>query len=318
MATVTAPSPGTGRRRRRRSTPRSRREALAGYLFISPWIVGFLVFTAGSMLYSLYVSTTDYDIATGSGHPVGLQNYRRLLEDPKVAASLGNTLYYAIMAVPLEICLALVLAFLLNRVRRGSGVFRTLYYLPKMTPSVATASMFLILLNGDSGAINKGLSLFGVHGPQWLVDPSWIKPSIVLLTLWGVSGTVVILLAALKQVPNDLYEAAAIDGAGPVRRFVQVTLPMISGPLFFCVVVLTIAALQVFDQVYLLFFRDATNVAPQSALFYSVYLFEQAFRDFSMGFAAAMAWLLFVIILIITSIQFKFGNKFVYYEGEER
>lgn len=267
------------------------------------------------MLYSLYVSTTDYDVATGAGESVGLQNYRRLLEDPKIATSLGNTLFYAIMAVPLEICLALFLAGLLHRVKRGSGVFRTLFYLPKMTPTVATASVFLILLNGNTGAINKALSFVGIDGPQWLVDPAWIKPSVVVMTLWGVSGTVVILLAALKQVPTDLYEAAAIDGAGPVRRFFQVTVPMISGPLFFCVVVLTIAALQIFDQAYLLFFRDATNLAPESALFYGVYLFQQAFQEFSMGFAAAMAWLLFLIILVITSLQFTLGNRFVYYEG---
>jgi multiple sugar transport system permease protein len=293
----------------------SRREARAGLLFISPWIIGFLLFTVGSMLYSLYVSTTNYDVATGTGDSVGLQNYRRLVEDPKIATSLGNTLFYAIMAVPLEICLALFLAGLLHRVKRGSGIFRTLFYLPKMTPTVATASVFLILLNGNSGAINKALSFVGINGPQWLVDPSWIKPSVVVMTLWGVSGTVVILLAALKQVPTDLYEAAAIDGAGPVRRFFQVTVPMISGPLFFCVVVLTIAALQIFDQAYLLFFRDATNLAPESALFYGVYLFQQAFQEFSMGFAAAMAWLLFLIILVITSLQFTLGNKFVYYEG---
>lgn len=293
----------------------SRREARAGLLFISPWIIGFLLFTVGSMLYSLYVSTTDYDVATGAGESVGLQNYRRLLEDPKIATSLGNTLFYAIMAVPLEICLALFLAGLLHRVKRGSGVFRTLFYLPKMTPTVATASVFLILLNGNTGAINKALSFVGINGPQWLVDPAWIKPSVVVMTLWGVSGTVVILLAALKQVPTDLYEAAAIDGAGPVRRFFQVTVPMISGPLFFCVVVLTIAALQIFDQAYLLFFRDATNLAPESALFYGVYLFQQAFQEFSMGFAAAMAWLLFLIILVITSLQFTLGNRFVYYEG---
>lgn len=293
----------------------SRREARAGLLFISPWIIGFLLFTVGSMLYSLYVSTTNYDVATGTGDSVGFQNYRRLVEDPKIATSLGNTLFYAIMAVPLEICLALFLAGLLHRAKRGSGIFRTLFYLPKMTPTVATASVFLILLNGNSGAINKALSFVGINGPQWLVDPSWIKPSVVVMTLWGVSGTVVILLAALKQVPTDLYEAAAIDGAGPVRRFFQVTVPMISGPLFFCVVVLTIAALQIFDQAYLLFFRDATNLAPESALFYGVYLFQQAFQEFSMGFAAAMAWLLFLIILVITSLQFTLGNKFVYYEG---
>jgi multiple sugar transport system permease protein len=205
---------------------------------------------------------------------------------------------------------------LLNRVGKGAGFFRTVYYLPKMTPAVATASVFLLLLNGNQGAINKGLAVFGIQGPQWLLDPAWVKPSIVLMTLWGVSGTMVIFLAALKNVPTDLYEVASIDGAGPVRRFFSITLPMISGAIFFNVIVLTIAALQIFDQAYLLFYRDQVAGASDASLFYAVYLFQQAFRQFNFGFAAAMAWLIFVIIMIISLIQVKLGNRFVYYESE--
>jgi len=246
-----------------------------------------------------------------------VQNYADLLSDPKVAMSLGNTLFYAVMAVPLEICFAMFLALLLNRVGRGAGLFRTVYYLPKMTPTVATASVFLLLLNGNTGAINQGLRFFGISGPQWLIDPNWVKPSIVLMTLWGVSGTMVIFLAALKNVPRELYEVASIDGAGPVRRFFSITVPMVSGAIFFNVIVLTIAALQVFDQAYLLFWRDQTNASPDSSLFYGVYLFQQAFREFNFGFAAAMAWLLFVIILLISVIQVRVGNRFVYYEGDK-
>ncbi len=304
--------PRPGRRRK----AANRRETLAGYLFISPWIVGFLVFTVGAMIYSLILSFTHYDLSTNTAPPAGLDNYARLFTDPKVMMSLGNTLYYAVMAVPLEICFALFLAMLLNRVRRGAGLFRIIYYLPKVTPSVATASIFLLLLNGNEGAINKFLALFGIDGPQWLIDPNWVKPSIVLMTTWTVSGTMLILLAALKNVPTDLYEAASIDGAGSIRKFFRVTLPMISNALFFCIIVLTIAALQVFDQAYLLFYRDTTSAAPNAALFVGVYLFQQAFQQFNMGFAAAIAWLLFFIIMTITVIQVKFGNKFVYYEGE--
>jgi multiple sugar transport system permease protein len=302
---------------RKRGTKYNKREAIAGYLFISPWIVGFLVFTLGAMLYSLYISFSDYNLATNSATPAGVDNYAELFNDPKVGLSLGNTLFYAVMAVPLEIIFALVLALLLNWVGRGAGVFRTLYYLPKMTPAVATASIFLLLLNGNTGAINRFLAIFGINGPQWLIDPNWVKPSIVLMTLWGVSGTMVIFLAALKNVPRDLYEVASLDGAGPIRQFFTITIPMISPAIFFNVVVLTIAALQVFDQAYLLFWRDQTNASPESSLFYGVYLFQQAFRQFNFGFAAAMAWLLFVIILLITLIQVKVSNRLVYYEGDK-
>jgi multiple sugar transport system permease protein len=294
----------------------NRREALAGYLFISPWIAGFLIFTLGAMIYSLVISFNYYNLAKNTMRPAGLDNYAALFDDPKVGLALKNTLFYAVMAVPLEICFALVLALLLNWVGRGAGVFRTIFYLPKMTPAVATASVFFLLLNGNTGAINKGLGLLGIQGPQWLIDPAWVKPSVVLMTLWGVSGTMVIFLAALKNVPRELYEVASLDGAGRTRQFFSITMPMISPAIFFNTIVLTIAALQVFDQAYLLFWRDQTNASPDSSLFYGVYLFQQAFRQFDFGLAAAMAWLLFVIIMIITAVQVRFGNRFVYYEGD--
>lgn len=294
----------------------NKREAIAGYLFITPWIIGFLVFTAGAMIYSLYISFSNYNLATNSARPVGFDNYAELFDDPRVMVSLGNTLFYVVMAVPLEIIFALMLAMLLSRVGRGAGIFRTIYYLPKMTPAVATAAVFFLLLNGNSGVINEFLRLFGIEGPQWLVDPAWVKPSIVIMTLWTVAGTMVIFLAALKNVPTELYEVASLDGAGSVRKFFSITLPMISGAMFFNVIVLSIAAFQIFDQAYLLFWRDQSNSSPEASLFYAIYLFQQAFRQFNFGFAAAMAWLLFVIIMIITVIQVKFGNRFVYYEGD--
>jgi multiple sugar transport system permease protein len=316
VSTTTPSSPRTVKRKNKGKF--NRREALAGYLFISPWIVGFLIFTLGAMVYSFVISLSNYNLAKNSATPAGFDNYAALFADPKVALSLGNTLFFAVMAVPLEIAFALFLAMLLNRVGRGAGLFRTIYYLPKMTPTVATASVFLLLLNGNTGAINKFLAIFGIDGPQWLIDPNWVKPAIVLMTLWGVSGTMVIFLAALKNVPRDLYEVSSIDGAGPVRQFFNITVPMISGAIFFNVIVLTIAALQVFDQAYLLFWRDQTNASPESSLFYGVYLFQQAFRQFNFGFAAAMAWLLFVIIMLITLVQVKFSNRFVFYEGDTK
>jgi multiple sugar transport system permease protein len=294
----------------------NKREAIAGYLFIAPWLIGFLVFTAGAMIYSLYISFSNYNLATNTARPVGFDNYAQLFEDPRVGVALANTLYYVVLAVPLEIIFALVLAMLLNRVGRGAGFFRTVYYLPKMTPAVATASLFFLLLNGNSGAVNEFLRIFGIQGPQWLIDPAWVRPSIVIMGLWTVAGTMVIFLAALKNVPVELYEVASLDGAGPIRRFFSITLPMISGAMFFNVIVLSIAAFQVFDQAYVLFWRDQSNSSPEASLFYAIYLFQQAFRQFNFGFAAAMAWLLFVIIMIVTVIQVKFGNRFVYYEGD--
>src|SRR4051812_23562811 len=203
----------------------NRREAVAGYLFITPWIIGFLIFTLGAMSYSLAISFSHFNLATNKMRPGGLSNYQALFDDPGGMGALKNTLFFAVLAVPLEIVFALFLAILLNRARRGAGFFRTVYYLPKMTPAVAAAAVFLLLLNGNTGAINRGLRIFGIEGPQWLVDPAWVRPSVVLMALWGVSGTMVIFLAALKNVPKDLYEVASLDGAGPVRQFFTITLP---------------------------------------------------------------------------------------------
>ena len=306
---------GSGGAKRRVRQKYNRSEAIAGLLFISPWIIGFTVFTVISMIWSLRLSFSNYDLATNSGQPVGLENYRLLVEDPKVLTSLGNTFFYALLAVPAELVLALALATLLATVRRGRGVFRTIFYLPKLTPVVATASVFLLLLNGNSGAINQMLGAVGIRGPQWLTDPAWVKPAIVLMSLWTVAGSVLILLAALQNVPRELYEAAAVDGASRPRQFFSITVPLISPTLFFLTIVNTIAALQVFDQAFLLFYRDGTSSAPDAALFYGVYLFQQAFQQFNFGLAAAMAWLLFLIILAITVIQIQVGNRLVHYDG---
>ncbi len=316
MAISTA-APGQ-QARRGRGNRNKRSEAVAGFLFIAPWLIGFAVFTVISMTWSLILSFQDYDLASGQGTPVGLGNYQLLLDDPRVMKALRNTFIFAAMSVPLEIAVALGLALLLNGVKRWSGFFRTVFYLPKMTPAVATAAVFLLLLNGNNGAINQFLRLFGIQGPQWLTDPFWMKPSIVLMGLWSVGGGMVILLAALQGVPKELYEAAAVDGANKVQQFFRITLALISPTLFFLVIVNTIAALQVFDQAYLLFYRDVSSSVPDEALFYGVYLYQLAFQRFNFGQAAAMAWLLFGIIMVITVIQIRVGNKLVYYEGGPR
>ncbi|MEU9741556.1 sugar ABC transporter permease [Micromonospora chersina] len=313
--TVTPPVPG-----RRRRTPLARREARWAYVFLAPWIVGFLVFTAGPMVASLWLSFTEYDVINAPRW-TGLDNYRQLVSDPQVARSLGNTVYYAALHVPLVMLISLGLALLLKRVGRWQGFFRTVFYLPVMTPAVAVGILFLLLLNTQDGLINRGLAVFGIDGPSWTTDPDWVMPGIVLMSLWSLGSTVIIYLAALQNVPRDLYEAADLDGAGAWARFRHVTLPMISGSLFFTLIVNTIASLQMFTEVYTMYFGNRQtqgSFSSDAASFYVIHLFREAFQFLHMGFASAMAWLLFLIILIITAVQVKLSNQFVYYEGEDR
>jgi multiple sugar transport system permease protein len=312
MAAVTM----AGRMRKKRNGNRTR-EARAAYGFIGVWIIGFLVFTLGPMIASLVLSFTDYNVIS-SPHNVGWDNYRQMMSDPKVGKALGNTLVYAVMYVPTAMAVALCLAMVLNRVGRASGFFRTIFYLPVMTPPVAAGALFLLLLNGNQGLLNRTLHLVGINGPNWTTDTAWVKPGLALTMLWGVGGMVVIYLAALRQVPKDLYEAAALDGAGAWMRFRKITLPMISGALFFTLIVQTIYALQMFDQAYTMFFGGQQNstYANDAALFYVIYLFQQGFGFLHMGYASALAWLLFIVIMIITAIQVRVSRRFVYYEGE--
>jgi multiple sugar transport system permease protein len=305
--------------RRRGGDRRSanRRETRAAYGFIGLWMVGFLVFTLGPMIASLWLSFTDYN-AISSPHNVGTANYRQLVSDPKVGKALSNTLIYAVMYVPVAMAVALCLAMILNRVGRASGFFRTIFYLPVMTPPVAAGALFLLLLNGNQGLLNRTLQLVGISGPNWTTDTAWVKPGLAITMLWGVGGMVVIYLAALRQVPKELYEAASLDGAGAWMRFRRVTLPMISGALFFTLIVQTISALQMFDQAYTMFFGGQQNstYSNDAALFYVIYLFQQGFSFLHMGYASALAWLLFIVIMIITAIQVRVSRRFVYYEGE--
>ena len=320
MATVdtaAAARAGAPAGRSRRISPWRRGETRSAYLFLTPWIVGFLVLTAGPMLASLVLSFTDYDILTAPEF-VGLANYRELVSDPDVYRSLGNTVFYTVLHVPLSMAISLALAMLLIRLSRGSAFFRTVIYLPVMTPPVAIGALFLLLLNGQTGLVNAALGVVGIQGPQWTTDPGWIKPGIVLMSLWTVGASVVIFLAALREVPEQLYEAATVDGASGWRLFRYITLPMISPSLFFVLIVNTIGSLQMFTEVYTMFFGNETtrSSSGDAALFYVVYLFQQAFQFLHMGYASAMAWLLFLIVLVITLIQVRVSRRFVYYEGE--
>jgi multiple sugar transport system permease protein len=295
-----------------------RRETWAAYGFLSPWIIGFLVFLAGPMVASLVLSFTDYDVLTGTDF-VGGENYRILLADPKVRTSLANTMFYTVLHVPLTMAVALALAMLLARAgRRSAGFFRTVFYLPTITPKVAVGVLFLLLFNGQVGLINEVLGWVGITGPDWTSDGAWIKPGIVLMSAWSLGSTVIIYLAALQNVPRDLYEAAEMDGASPWARFRAVTVPMISGALFFTLIINTISSLQTFDEVYTAFFGSANQqtYGNDAALFYVIYLFQQAFQFLHMGYASALAWLLFLIIVLITLVQVRLSRRFVHYESE--
>ena len=317
---ATGPPSGT---RRWRSRFRER-ETWTAYLFILPWVIGFLALTAGPMVASLYFSFTDYGVQQIAGfeptNRVGFDNYRQLLDDPRIGLSLKNTFIYTIMTVPAKMAVALGLALILARLAFASGFFRTVFYLPDITPPVAIGIMILVLFNGSTGVVNRALEFIGIPGPFWTTDPTWIKPALAIMSVWTVGGTMVIYLAALKAVPTHLYEAAAIDGAGPWRRFFNITLPLISPALFFTFIVLTIAGLQTFTEVFTAFFGAGSTGAedPDAALMSVVYLFRQAFTFFNMGFASAMAWLLFAIIMVITGIQFLVSRRFVFYQGDSR
>jgi multiple sugar transport system permease protein len=314
--------PARATRRRGRSGRLARGEARAAYIFISPWIVGFLVFTAGPMIASIYFSLTNYDVLQPASW-VGLDNYRQILGgDDLFRQALLNTVVYTAMFVPAHMIVALAMALLLNASVRGTPLWRTFFYIPSVTPIVAVAILWRWILNPNGGAINTVLGWFGLPGPGWLTDPSWMKVSLVLLALWQVGSTMLIYVAGLKNIPQDLYEAAKTDGAGALSRFRNVTLPMLSSVLFFTAVIGVISSFQLFAQPAVLFEPAGgssngalTGGSGNAALFYIMYLFNQAFAYFKMGYASALAWILFVIIIAFTVLQFRLSNRWVYYEG---
>lgn len=289
-------------------------ETRAGWISISPWVIGFLIFTAWPVLSSLYFSFTKYDVIS-SPEWVGLQNYRKVLtDDPRFTKAVVNTVVYAALFVPLHVASALGVALLLHQARKLTGIFRTVYYLPSITPAVATAYLWIWILNPNDGIVNETLRALHLPAPAWTVDPAWTKPTIVVSQLWLLGGAMIIFLAGLNDIPVTLYEAAKLDGAGAWRRFKDVTLPMLSGVTFFVTTISTISALQVFTQGYVMF--DKNGGPRNSALFIIMYLFKRAFEYFQMGYASAIAWMLFLIILAITLVQFRLSKRWVYYETE--
>lgn len=290
-----------------------RREHRDGYLFILPWLIGYIVWVAIPMLSSAYIALTDWEIVTAARF-VGLAEFSKLLRDDRFYLSLYNTAYYVVLGVPTHVLLALLAALALNAGLRGIGVFRTLYYLPSVTPAVASAMLWAWLFNAEFGLFNLALRSVGLPGVLWLQDPTWSKPAFIIMSYWALGAQMVILLAGLQSVPQHLYEAAAIDGAGRLARFRHVTLPLLTPSVFFTLIVGLIGAFQVFTTAYIM-----TAGGPQnSTLFYVLYLYRNAFENFQMGYASALAWVLFVVILLLTLLQFRLAHRWVFYEGEVR
>ncbi|WP_425556137.1 carbohydrate ABC transporter permease [Glycomyces endophyticus] len=290
---------------------RSRKEAFYFWLFISPWLIGFLGFLLGPMIASVYISFTEWDSFTPPEW-VGLDNYAKALtEDPVFWKALGNTFYYALVSVPLGLVIGVWLANLLNKRVRGRKLFRTFIYLPTLVPLVATAMVFKMVL-APSGPLNDLLGWFGVDGPNWLLDPTWVKPALIVLSAWGAGGATVLLLSAMNGIPRELYEAAEIDGAGSWRQFWSVTFPQITPVIFFNLIMGLIGSFQIFSQVYILTAGGPDNASQMMVPL----LFREAFSFYHFGYASAVAWLLFLVILAFTLIAFRWSRSWVFYEQE--
>lgn len=289
----------------------SRRALGRGLLFVAPWIIGFLAFTLYPFVMTLYYSFTNFDIV-GSPKFVGIANYVSLIHDHTFWHTLYNTAYYTILEVPFSTIIAIGIAMLLNMRVRGVKVYRVIFFLPSVVPLVAGAILWLWLFNPTFGIVNSILNSVGIHGPGWMFSVVWSKPTFVLLGLWGIGTPMVIYLAALQGVPKEMYEVAALEGANAWQRTRNVTLPMISPAILFNVVLALVACLQYFAQAYII-----TSGGPDNAtMFYALYLYYQAFRYLHLGFASAMAWILFVVVVAITLLLFRTSRRFVYYAGE--
>lgn len=288
-----------------------RKEALSFYLAISPWLVGFLAFTAGPMLISLFASFTNWDLLTAPVW-VGLNNYRDLAADSLFIQSMKVTLTYTAAYVPLDLAGGLLLALLVRPRFKGIGVFRTIFYLPTVFSGVAFVVVWLWMLNPNGGLVNLILGWFGITGPRWLLDPHYALLSLVMMSFWGWGRSMALYLGGMQTIPDELYEASAIDGAGSVRQFFTITLPLLSPIIFFNLVLSVIATFQSFTSAFV-----ATNGGPlDSTLFLVLYIYRQAFEFFHMGYAAALAWVLFAIVLGLTLLLMRSQKFWVFYLGE--
>lgn len=291
-------------------SPKSR-ENLTGYLFIAPWLIGFLVFTLGPFIQSFYLSFTRYNIVQPPKF-IGLANYRMMLFDDELFwKSLWVTIRFALCSVPMVLVVGVLLALLLNSNVKGIAAFRTIFYLPSIIPTVATTSIFMWILNPQVGMVNQILDLIGIKGPAWLSDPTWTPWSLVFMSVWGAGGSMVIYLAGLKDIPTYLYEAATLDGAGPIQKLKTVTLPMLSPVIFFNLVMGIIGTFQYFTQAFMI--SKGQGGPEDSTMFYALYMFQRSWKYMDMGYGSAMAWVLFVLIIFITAVIFRSHTRWVHY-----
>ncbi len=298
-----------GRARRYRSRPLGRREAVAGLLFVAPWLVALVVFHAYPIIAATYLSLTEYTVFTPPEW-IGGENYVKLWNDAAVWKAAGNSLFYALMSVPIGLVVALVLALLLNRPVRGIGIHRTLFYMPAVVPPVAGSIVFLLLLEPRAGPLNTAIETVGLDGPAWFQDPSWAKWGLIILSLWGVGAATLIFLAGLQDVPESLLEAASMDGAGAWRRFRHVTLPLLTPVILFNLVIGVIYSFQVFDAAMVV--GGTTGAPGGSTLMYMVHIYRTAFGYFDMGYASAQAMVLFLVIMAVTGAIFGTTRRWVY------
>jgi len=287
----------------------------AGMLFVLPGVLGLLLFSAGPLAAAFYLSFTSYDILNAPQW-IGFDNYTRAFtSDDQFWPSIRRTFLYVLMEVPIGIVLSLLLAVLLNQNLKGTRLFRTLFFLPSITPAVAAIFFWIWMFNPYFGPINYGLGEIGIWGPDWLQSTDWALPSLAIIGVWASAGgtRMVIFLAGLQGIPQDLYDAASIDGAGPWQRFINITVPLLSPTIFFVTVLSIINALKVFTAVYI-----GTDGGPAYATWvFGFHLFKQAFQFFQMGYASALGWIFFVVILAFTLIQFRLQSKWVHYEGAD-
>lgn len=300
---------------------KKKKEAIAGYLFAMPWFIGFTVFLGWPLIQSFYYSLCDFSVLTPPVF-IGLKNYLELFKDELFWQSLYNTFYFALFSIPIGTCVAIGLAMLLNTKVKGQAFYRTFFFLPSLVPAVPLAILWQWMFNGDLDLINGFLRKIGVEKlfqlfgqeklPNWLSDPMFAKTVLIAMAVWGVGNAMVIYLAGLQDVPQPLYEAADLDGASPWKKTKLVTIPLLSPVILFNVIMGIIGSLQYFTQVYVLF----PNGDPaRSTYLYSIYLYDKAFRDLKMGYASAMGWIMFLIILALTLFVIKFSEKKVYYES---
>jgi multiple sugar transport system permease protein len=296
-------------------TAARRREAIAGLLFTLPWIISLLAFTAYPVLASAFYSFTQYTIVQPPQW-VGLENYQTMLtSDPSFWIAVRNSTYYALVSVPLGLIVSLLLALILNMSAKGIGAYRTIFYLPVLAPPVVSTIIFMLMFSPEGGLVNTMLRAVGIPAPGWLTDPAWSKPTLVLLSLWGLGASTLIFLAGLKEVPQSLLESAAIDGAGPMRRLWHVTIPLLSPVILFNLVMGVINSFQVFTSAFVV--GGTTGEPVESTLMYVVLIYRNAFRYFAMGYASALSVVLFLAILAITLLIFWTSRRWVFYAGRE-